>query len=57
MKAEESPGLDGFPSNYYKKYVDKLAPIRTNVYDESFSVGQLPETFNQALVSFIVKKR
>lgn len=56
MRVGKSPGLDGFPSEYYKKYVDKLAPILKRVYAESFSLGKLPETFNQALISLIVKK-
>ena len=29
MKAGRSPGLDGFSSEYYKEYSDKLAPILT----------------------------
>ena len=56
MRVGKSPGLDGFPSEYYKKFVDKLAPILKTVYDESFSLGKLPETFNEALISLIVKK-
>lgn len=27
MKTGKSPGLDGFPVEYYKKYIDILAPI------------------------------
>lgn len=56
MRVGKSPGLDGFPSEYYNKYADKLAPILKTVYDESFSLGKLPETFNEALISLIVKK-
>lgn len=37
-------------------FIDKLAPILTQVYKESFSVGKLPNTFNEALISLIVKK-
>lgn len=56
MRAGKSPGLDGFPSEYHKKYIDKLSPILKTVFDESFSLGKLPETFNEALISLIVKK-
>lgn len=56
MRVGKSPGLDGFPSEYYKKYTDKLAPILKTVFDESFSSGKLPETFHEALISLIVKK-
>lgn len=56
MRAGKWPGLDGFPSEYYKKYIDKLAPILKTVFDESFLLGKLPGTFNEALISLIVKK-
>ena len=56
MRVGRSPGLDGFASEYYKEYSDKLAPILTEVYKESFSVGNLPNTFNEALISLILKK-
>lgn len=56
MKARKSPGLDSFPSEYYKRYVDKLAPILVTVFKESFLFGKLPETFNEALISLIAKK-
>lgn len=48
MRVGKSPGLP--------RYVDKLAPILKRVYDESFLLGKLPETFNEALISLIVKK-
>lgn len=32
MKKGKSPSLDGFPVEYYKKYVDILAPILHDVY-------------------------
>lgn len=56
MRTGKSPGLDGFPSEYYKKFIDKLAPILTEVYKESLSLGKMPDTFNEALISFIYKK-
>lgn len=56
MRAGRSPGLDGFPSEYYKQYIDKLAPILSESHGESFLLGKLPDTFNEALISLIVKK-
>lgn len=48
--------MDGFPSDYYKKIKDKLTPVLTEVYQESFSSGKMPETLNEALISLIYKK-
>lgn len=41
----------------FVKFVDKLAPILTEVYEESVSMGGLPNTYNEALISLIGKKR
>lgn len=50
MKTGRSPELDGFPAEYYKQYADILAPTLTKVYQEALSLGQLPGTFNNALI-------
>lgn len=55
-KNGKSPGLDGFPIEYYKKYIDILAPVLHKVYLEALEIGSLPGTFNDALISLIPKK-
>lgn len=35
MQSGKAPGLDGFPVEYYKLYIDILAPGLTEVYSES----------------------
>lgn len=56
MTAGKSPGLDGFPAEYYKKFIDIEAPILTWVYTEALAVGQLPPTFNDAIITVLLKK-
>lgn len=56
MKTGKSLGLDGLPAEYCKKYVDLLAPVLTKVYRESFDMGKLPDTFNEALIIWSLKK-
>lgn len=56
MTARKSPGTDGFPVEYYEKYVDVLCPFLTEVSQESFQYGSLPESLNKAIVSLIPKK-
>lgn len=56
MQSGKAPGLDGFPVEYYKLYIDILVPVLTKVYSESLSVGQLPDTLNESVISIILKK-
>ncbi|XP_031418589.2 NACHT, LRR and PYD domains-containing protein 1 homolog [Clupea harengus] len=56
MKSGRSPGLDGFPAEYYKVTIDLLAPILTKVYTEALEVGLLPPTFNDAVITILLKK-
>lgn len=55
MKTGKSPGVDCFPAEYYKQYIDVLAPILKDVYNEAFTLT-LPPTFYEALISVIPKK-
>ena len=56
MQSGRASGNDGFPVEYYKLYIDILAPILTKVYSESLSIGQLPNTLNESVISVILKK-
>ncbi len=56
MKPGKSPGADGLPSEFYKNYVDILAPILTEVYTEAFEAEVLPSTFMEALITLIPKR-
>lgn len=56
MKTGKSPWIDGFPVEYYKKYIDILASILLKVYMEAFETGTLPDTFSDALIYLIPKK-
>ena len=56
MKTGKSPGIDGFPAEYYKHHIDILAPKLLEVYNESLMSGSLPPSFYEALISVIPKK-
>ncbi len=56
VKSGKSPGTDGFPVEYYKEYIDIIAPVLTNVYEEAFQTGSLLPSLNDALISLIPKK-
>lgn len=55
MKTGRSPGIDGFPVEFYQKFMDILCPFLTEVFHEAFEYGVLPESFNEAVISLIPK--
>lgn len=55
MKTGKSPGIDGFPAEFYRKFTDVLTPFLTQVFHEAFEYGLLPQSFNQAIISLIPK--
>ena len=54
LRNGKSPGPDGFPSELFKKFWHKLAPLLLGMFNESFESGRLPKTLNQA--SSLLKK-
>lgn len=52
----KSPGPDGFPSEFFKKFSPQLIPHMLNMYNESFGSGTLPQTLREASISLILKK-
>ncbi|KAA8577775.1 hypothetical protein FQN60_005362, partial [Etheostoma spectabile] len=56
MQSNKTPGPDGYPVEFFKKFSAQLAPILLEVYNDSLERGVLPPTLNQALISLIVKK-
>uniref|UniRef100_A0A3B4C811 Reverse transcriptase domain-containing protein n=1 Tax=Pygocentrus nattereri TaxID=42514 RepID=A0A3B4C811_PYGNA len=56
MQGGKSPGPDGYSAEFFKKFSNQLAPLLTAVYNDSLSVGLMPETMRQATISLIHKK-
>lgn len=56
MQSGKAPGLDGFPSEFYQKFSDQLAPLLLDMFNNSFELGTLPSSLTQALISLIPKK-
>lgn len=56
MQRGKAPGPDGFPSEFYKKFSDQLAPLLLDMFNDSFELGTLPLTLTQASISLIPKK-
>ena len=56
MQNNKSPGPDGFPVEFFKKFINKLAPLLNSVFNESLERGSLPPTLTQASISLLLKK-
>lgn len=56
MQGGKCPGPDGFPIEFYRRFLHKLAPVLIDMLHESFASLSLPPTLNQASISLILKK-
>ena len=55
MKNEKSPGIDGFPSEFYKIFWAKLKYIRLHALNESYDNGILSTTLRHGLITCLPK--
>lgn len=56
MNSGKSPGPDGYPVEFYKRFSHQLAPLLLEMFNYSYSQGSLPDTLLQASISLIHKK-
>lgn len=56
LQSGKAPGPDGFPTGFYKKFKDKLAPLLLAVYTEALENNILPPTLRQASITLVLKK-
>lgn len=52
----KSPGLDGLPVEFYKNNFKNIGPFITQVFNSVFDTGDLPTSWNTALIKLIPKK-
>lgn len=56
MQSGKSPGPDGYPTDFFKRFSGQLSPLLLSVFEESFSSKSLPPTMREAVISLILKK-
>uniref|UniRef100_A0A4W5RYX9 Reverse transcriptase domain-containing protein n=1 Tax=Hucho hucho TaxID=62062 RepID=A0A4W5RYX9_9TELE len=56
LQSGRSPGPDGYSTEFYKKFISKIAPILIEMYNDAFVNGALPHTLTQATICVILKK-
>lgn len=52
----KTPGDDGFTSDFYKKFIDVLAPRLQTVYQDALKKGELPRSMRSAIITLLHKK-
>lgn len=56
LKNSKSPGVDGFPGEYYKIFVNELAPILCRVYNYALDERDPPKSWAEAIITVIHKE-
>uniref|UniRef100_A0A0S7EYH1 LIN1 n=2 Tax=Poeciliopsis prolifica TaxID=188132 RepID=A0A0S7EYH1_9TELE len=56
LQSHKAPGPDGFPVEFYKKFIGKLAPLLLAMFNESLECKTLPPTLTQATIVLLHKK-
>lgn len=52
MQNGKCHGPDGFPAEFLKAFSDKLTSLLLNMFNESYSTGNLPGSLRQAINSY-----
>ena len=55
MKNTRTPGIDGFPAEFYKTFWNKLKTLITNALNYCFTKGLLPVTMRQGIITCLPK--
>ena len=56
LKPNKASGPDDIPARMLQEYADDLAPMLTNIMQQSYSTGKLPSDWTKARVTGIYKK-
>lgn len=57
LKHNKSPGVDGVTSEFYRAFVQQLAPFLLKVFTQSINNEPLPPTLTQGLFTLIPKTK
>lgn len=55
LKNSKSPGVDGFPGEFYKVFINELTPILCQMYNYALEKGDPPKSWAEAVITVIHK--
>ena len=55
MQNGKAPGPDGYSIEFFKLFINKLAPLLLDMFTDSLEQGLLPQTLTEASISLILK--
>lgn len=56
LKANKSPGPDGFPAEWYKKFKSELSQLLLKILNSALREGKIPQSWKEATISVIPKE-
>lgn len=57
MQSGKSPGPDGYPVEFFKRFSEKLTPRLLRMYTEILESGDLSKILHEAQISLLLKKK
>ncbi len=55
MQSGKTLGPDRFPAEFYKKFSSQLTPVLLSMFKHSLEQASLPQSFKEALITFLLK--
>uniref|UniRef100_A0A3P9KVM4 Reverse transcriptase domain-containing protein n=1 Tax=Oryzias latipes TaxID=8090 RepID=A0A3P9KVM4_ORYLA len=56
LKNNKSPGIDGYPGEFYKCFKDEILPLLQKVFNHTLIENDPPKSWSQAIISVIHKE-
>ena len=56
MECTKTPGSDGLPAEFYKRFLNNIADLYLKSINQAYRTGQLSVTQREGIIKLITKK-